>query len=72
MKPVESNVSNVSPYLLQPLRSQDEVRQDRERRQREEFAAIAASKASRTPPTPANDPGTAPSAAPKALVDQTA
>ncbi|HTP82409.1 MAG TPA: hypothetical protein VMQ11_05665 [Alphaproteobacteria bacterium] len=72
MKPVESNVS---PYLQQPLRTMDEVRQDRERRQREELAAIQAGKTSRTPPTPANDPGTAPPAgatAPKALVDQTA
>jgi hypothetical protein len=32
MKPIESNVS---PYLQQPLRSYEEVRQQREQRQRE-------------------------------------
>ncbi|MBV8535547.1 MAG: hypothetical protein JO128_08150 [Alphaproteobacteria bacterium] len=70
MKPVESNVS---PYLQQPLRSMDEVRQERERRQRDELAAVAASKVIQTPPTPANDTGAPPAGAtPKTLVDQTA
>jgi hypothetical protein len=73
MKPIESNVS---PYLQQPLRSMDEVRQERERRQREELGAITVGGLpSQSPPTPANDPGTAPSAgaaAAKTLVDQTA
>ena len=77
MKPVESNVS---PYLQQPLRTLDEVRQERERRQRELAAAMSASNQN-TPPAPAAGqpapaaatpaPGTAP-AATKALVDQTA
>lgn len=39
MKPVENNIS---PYLQQPLRTLDEVRQERERRQRELAAATAA------------------------------
>ena len=68
MKPVESNVS---PYLQQPLRTMDEVRQERERRQREELAAITSMPSQ--PLAPANDPGSAPTVgAAKVLVDQTA
>lgn len=61
MKPVESNVS---PYLQQPLRTLDEVRQERERRQRE-LANAAATKPPQTVPpmprpsaAPTNAPGT--------------
>ncbi len=47
MKPIESNVS---PYLQQPLRSLEQVRQEREQRQRE-LANAAQARPGATPAT---------------------
>lgn len=74
MKPVETNIS---PYLQQPLRTLDEVQQERERRQQELAAAgfpaaqnivltSAEPAAANQNAAPASGPGASPS-----LVDQT-
>ncbi len=71
MKPVESNIS---PYLQQPLRTLDEVRQERERRQRELAEAQAKqAKKTQTQRAPAVQGDTAPAASPVAAagIDQT-
>lgn len=68
MKPVESNVS---PYLQQPLRTLDEVREERERRQRE-FAELEAKMKQQARAKPAAS-AAEPAGSPAALhVDQTA
>jgi hypothetical protein len=75
MKPVESNVS---PYLQQPLRTLDEVRQERERREQELAAATTTPKPASAvvvvlgPQAATPGAGTAAPAAPQVLVDQTA
>lgn len=67
MKPVESNIS---PYLQQPLRTFDEVRQERERRQRELAALEAKNTLAPAPSSAPND--NVPAAPLPAHVDQTA
>lgn len=65
MKPVENNIS---PYLQQPLRTLDEVRQERERRQQEQAAATQTAATTQPEPAAANQ-NTAP--ANPSRVDQT-
>ncbi|HEX9462375.1 MAG TPA: hypothetical protein VGB82_07230 [Alphaproteobacteria bacterium] len=68
MKPIEPNVS---PYLQQPLRTLEQVRQERERRQREQADAGATpAPAAATPKTDIKS-DTAPAVSPT-RVDQTA
>lgn len=68
MKPIEPNVS---PYLQQPLRTLEQVRQERERRQRNQAEAGAKPGPVAAPQKTDTKSETPPAAAPT-RVDQTA
>ncbi len=64
MNPVDKNVS---PYLLQPLRSFEQVKLERERRER-----AAAEQAAQAKPAPAASPSAPATKPPPGRIDQSA